>query len=202
MAKDMEKENTYKNGNIQYDGDWVDDCAEGNGKLIYENGWYYIGQFKKGIKIRKGVEYDEKGIIRYEGDFLNNKRQGNGKFIFPSGDYYIGEFKNNVMHGKGKHYQKGSLMIEGNYINNRLNVNIMKMEILYMRDILLIFIMKEKVHFIGKMDILCIKVNLKKELEKEKAQNIIITETLDTKEILSIIKGKVMEKIIIKIFII
>ena len=35
----------YKNGNILYDGDFVNDKAEGNGKYINENGDYYIGEF-------------------------------------------------------------------------------------------------------------------------------------------------------------
>ena len=35
----------YKNGNIKYEGDFVNDKYEGNGKYIWENGEYYIGQF-------------------------------------------------------------------------------------------------------------------------------------------------------------
>ena len=33
----------YKNGNIKYEGDFIDGIREGNGKYIYENGSYYIG---------------------------------------------------------------------------------------------------------------------------------------------------------------
>ena len=38
----------YENGNIKYDGDLVDGKTEGNGKYYYENGDYYIGQWKNG----------------------------------------------------------------------------------------------------------------------------------------------------------
>ena len=38
----------YKNGNIRYDGEIVNGKAEGNGKYIYENGDYYIGQWLNG----------------------------------------------------------------------------------------------------------------------------------------------------------
>ena len=35
----------YENGNIKYEGDFVNDKYEGIGKYIFENGDYYIGQF-------------------------------------------------------------------------------------------------------------------------------------------------------------
>ena len=34
----------YPNGKIQYEGDWINDKREGNGKYIWENNEYYIGQ--------------------------------------------------------------------------------------------------------------------------------------------------------------
>ena len=36
----------YKNGNEEYNGDFVDDKFEGNGKYIWESGKYYIGEQK------------------------------------------------------------------------------------------------------------------------------------------------------------
>ena len=35
----------YKNGTIMYDGNFVNDKAEGDGKYIDEDGNYYIGQW-------------------------------------------------------------------------------------------------------------------------------------------------------------
>ena len=46
----------YKNNKI-YEGDWVNDKRDGNGKMIYANG------------------------DSYEGDWLNDKRDGKGKYI-------------------------------------------------------------------------------------------------------------------------
>ena len=43
-----------KNSNIIYEGDFVNDKYEGYGKLIYENGSYYIGSFKNGIPNGEG----------------------------------------------------------------------------------------------------------------------------------------------------
>ena len=39
-------------------------------KIIYENGDYYIGEEKEGIRHGKGTLYDKKGNIKYEGDFI------------------------------------------------------------------------------------------------------------------------------------
>ena len=65
----------------------------------------------------KGTLYDKNGNIRYEGDYIDNKFEGNGKLIFADGHYYIGQFKNNLANGKGPY--------------------LMKMEILYMKVIIL-----------------------------------------------------------------
>ena len=102
-----------------YEGDWINDKPEGNGKYIYENGEYYLGQYKNGkrhgkgkkyeiynnerklvyegeylngIKHGKGKMYYSNGNIQYEGDWINNKREGNGKYIWENGEYYIGQF--------------------------------------------------------------------------------------------------------------
>ena len=48
-----------KNSNIIYEGDFVDDKYEGYGKLIYENGSYYIGSFKNGIPHGEGRMYEK-----------------------------------------------------------------------------------------------------------------------------------------------
>ena len=61
----------YSNGNIMYDGDWINNKREGNGKYIFENGEYYIGQYKNGLRNGKGTMYYSNGNIKYEGDWIN-----------------------------------------------------------------------------------------------------------------------------------
>ena len=56
-------------------------------KYIYENGEYYIGQCKNGLKHGKGLIYCSNGNIKYDGDYINDKREGIGKFIQVSGEY-------------------------------------------------------------------------------------------------------------------
>ena len=67
----------YKNGNIQYDGDFINDKFEGNGKYIYEDGEYYIGEFKNGLRHGKGTQYYKNGNIKYDGYFINGKPKNN-----------------------------------------------------------------------------------------------------------------------------
>ena len=47
----------YKNGNIYYDGDYINDKSEGNGKTILEDCQYYIGEWKNGKGHGKGILY-------------------------------------------------------------------------------------------------------------------------------------------------
>ena len=42
--------------------------------MILEDGQYYIGQFKNGLKNGKGIEYYSNGSIKYEGEFENDKK--------------------------------------------------------------------------------------------------------------------------------
>ena len=94
------------------------DKYNGFGKLIFDNGYYYIGQFKDNIPNGKGNAYDQNGNLMYEGDFINGVREGNGKLIVDNGYYYIGQFKDNIINGKGNVYDKnGNVMYEGDFIN-------------------------------------------------------------------------------------
>ena len=46
-------------------GDW--------GLGIGENGDYYIGEVKNGLRNGKGIEYYSNGNIKYEGEFVNDQ---------------------------------------------------------------------------------------------------------------------------------
>ena len=63
----------YKNGKINYEGEFANDKKEGNGKYIEENGDYYIGQWLNDNKHGKGKEYYKNGEIKHEGQFINGK---------------------------------------------------------------------------------------------------------------------------------
>ena len=102
----------YRNQLINYK-------REGNGKYIWEDGEYYIGQFKNGVANGKGIIYYSNGNIRYEGDWIIGKKEGYGKLILKNGEYYIGQFKNDLANGKGiLYYSNGNIKYEGNWIND------------------------------------------------------------------------------------
>ena len=68
----------------------------GNGKLIEENGEYYLGNFYEGKKQGQGILfYSNSGNIKYEGNFNNDKFEGKGKLYNRDRNYYIGNFRNN-----------------------------------------------------------------------------------------------------------
>ena len=121
----IEKElESFDNIEGQSDGKFINGKLEGSGKFIWENGCYYIGQFKNGKKNGKGIIYYKKGNIMYDGDFLNDKKEGNGKLILKNGQYYIGQFKKGKKHGKGiDYYKNGNIMYEGDYLNGKLDGN-------------------------------------------------------------------------------
>ena len=67
----MEKELCIiTNGNLKYEGDFINDKANGYGKCIYENGEYYIGECKNGSRHGKGKIYYKNGNILYVGEFF------------------------------------------------------------------------------------------------------------------------------------
>ena len=67
--------------------------SQKEGKLYNENGSYYIGHFKNGMKNGKGIYYYPNGDIMYEGDYIDDEPEGNGKLVMENGNYYIGQSK-------------------------------------------------------------------------------------------------------------
>ena len=68
-----------------FEGEYINDKKEGNGKYIWEDGEYYVGQFKNNLPNGKGISYYSNNKIKYEGDYINGKFDGNGKYIWEDG---------------------------------------------------------------------------------------------------------------------
>ena len=58
---------------------YINDYRDGYGKEIFENGEYYIGEYKNNLRHGKGTDYYSNGNINYEGEYSNGKKEGNGK---------------------------------------------------------------------------------------------------------------------------
>ena len=64
--------------------------------MIFEDGRFYIGEFKKGMFNGKGIIYYKSGNVEYEGDFVKDRYEGKGKYVYGNGEYYIGDYKNDI----------------------------------------------------------------------------------------------------------
>ena len=60
----------YENGKLKYEGNFINDLYEGDGKYFFENDDVYIGQFKNGKPNGEGCTV-RNGIILYEGVYEN-----------------------------------------------------------------------------------------------------------------------------------
>ena len=74
MKRFGEGRDFYKNGKLKYEGYFINDVYEGDGKYFYENGDVYIGQFKNG-------KANGDGCIVRNGIILNKGEYKNGLFI-------------------------------------------------------------------------------------------------------------------------
>jgi hypothetical protein len=118
--------------NIQFDnGYYVGDVREengkrmphGKGKIIYNNGGWYNGEFGFGKRNGKGKFQSADGSW-YDGEWLNDNRHGTGKYQYASGDWYDGKWRNNKRHGYGQFY---SVMYKrtdyGDYVDDKRSGN-------------------------------------------------------------------------------
>ena len=110
--------------NILYEGEFINGKFEGNGKYIYDDGKYYIGQYKNGLREGKGIIYYKNGKLLFECKFINDTAEGNGKYIWENGEYYIGQYKNGLKNGKGTmYYSNGNIKYDGDWINDKYEGN-------------------------------------------------------------------------------
>ena len=125
----------HLDGELEYDGDFLNGMFHGNGTL-YEKGKYekqgvksefkylkYIGEFKCHKFNGLGKLYLDHYLgkyLFYEGNFDNNIMNGNGKIYYQNKEiFYEGEHSNNDINGKGiKYYKNGNIKIKGIFQNN------------------------------------------------------------------------------------
>ena len=117
-----------KNGDIIYEGDFVNNNFEGKGTLN-KRGILYKGEFKNGLEHGKGTIYLNN--IEYspeiEGDGINREFVEGLMQYAVKGDYYLGEFKNGMVIGKGTLYDKNGNVIFENHLYSNIFKEMMEL---------------------------------------------------------------------------
>lgn len=73
----------YPNGKIEYEGDFLDDKKEGNGKHYFEDGSYEIGQWKNDLQEGNFKQYDKNGKE------IGAKTYENGRWIHGTDEFIL-----------------------------------------------------------------------------------------------------------------
>ncbi|CAD8115348.1 unnamed protein product [Paramecium sonneborni] len=110
------------NDDYIYEGYWHNDKYHGNGRIIYENGNVYIGQFQEGQYDGEGFlkNTDQNNII-YEGQWSKGIKNGFGREQMCDGQIYIGQFKQNERHGPGKLFNlRDQYIFEGEWMKGNI----------------------------------------------------------------------------------
>ena len=90
---------TFEDGKV-YEGEFQNDLWNGKGKCTYPNGDTFIGDCKMGKFDGSGKCFFSNGDA-YEGEYKNGSTDGLGKYFFANGNIYEGEFSNGIMDGRG-----------------------------------------------------------------------------------------------------
>jgi len=117
----------HANGEV-YEGEWLEDKANGYGVHTHLDGATYSGDWKNDLQHGKGnlLKYRKfikkkicwKGVekwpdgSRYEGQFFEGKKHGKGCFSWADGSSYEGDFMENNIEGYGKKF-----LLEKKYFN-------------------------------------------------------------------------------------
>lgn len=105
---------------VRYEGDFHEDEADGNGKLIrwFQGGESDIfeGEFRRGAVHGTANYWGPDGTV-YCGQFSNGLRQGNGE-LHVRGTSYSGEFHQGARHGTGR-YRSPKVTYSGMYIEDQ-----------------------------------------------------------------------------------
>ena len=108
----------------QYEGEYFNGQFHGKGKYIFDNGSYYIEEWKNGKRSGNEKFYCKDNFLHFDGEY-NNDEMVYGKHIYfhhEDSGYYIGQFKNSLKNGERKEYfGKGKILYEGDFINNEYN---------------------------------------------------------------------------------
>ena len=91
----------YRN-NSKYDGEFKKDKKCGKGKIVFDSGDTYEGEFSDNKFNGYGHYIWSKNGHEYKGNYLNGKFHGDGFYRWGKNEYYNGEYVNGVKEGEGE----------------------------------------------------------------------------------------------------
>ena len=103
---------------------YVDNVEDAIIEKYYDNGTYYQGEFKNGMRNGYGIFiYLDKS--RYEGEWKNDMRQGKGKLYFSTDNkqgykLFYGDWKNDSTNGNGFLVLNNGTIHKGLWYNNKM----------------------------------------------------------------------------------
>ena len=83
------------------------------GRMTYQDGSVYVGQWSKGARHGKGTYTFLNGAV-FLGEFCNDAIHGNGILTWSNGGRYVGQWRNGVRHGQGTDFRPdGTIRFNG-----------------------------------------------------------------------------------------
>ena len=105
-----------------YEGSYVNGVREGYGKLTYEDGSVYEGEFANDLPSGNDETMLFADGRRYQGTFIEGQMQGYGTLEWPNGDVYVGTFNANAITGTGTFFwQNGNVSYKGTIEDGKLH---------------------------------------------------------------------------------
>jgi hypothetical protein len=88
-----------------YEGQWVNDMREGQGKMQYADGSAYSGAWRANVRHGNGVmEFPSSigHVQKYDGEWAHDQRHGRGTLYFNNGYIHHGSFRLNIPFGQSQ----------------------------------------------------------------------------------------------------
>ena len=98
--------------------------SDGIIEKYYDNGTYYLGKFKNGMRNGQGT-FIYQDNSRYEGEWKNDMRYGKGKLYFSKDNkqgykMFYGDWKNDTINGYGFLFLINGKIHNGLWYNNKM----------------------------------------------------------------------------------